>query len=243
MLRSKLAPALPLLIVLPALWGCKKLTSRGGSPAASVASASVGASVSAGLDAQPPKVEGAGDFGPSEGAPLEFAVGQWSRYRLSQKGQPDGAFTYKVVGGTGTAPDFEVTVESDKGRTDIAMSVTLKDRYDPKTWKVTKAAVKLPGGPKLTLPRSALQRVDQLLGGAIVVIPRFTGPRRDCEAPAGRFSQCYAVTTAAQVLGREHRTTAYAHSSVPILGTVRAEMDDGAVMVLEAFGLTPEAER
>lgn len=91
-------------------------------------------------------------------------------------------------------------------------------------------------------PRSALQRVDRLLGGAIVVIPRFTGPRRDCEAPAGRFAQYYAVTTAAQVLGREHQTTAYAHSSVPILGTVRAEMDDGAVMVLEAFGLTPEAE-
>lgn len=180
---------------------------------------------------------------PSEAAPMPYATGQWARYRMVRAGQPATTFTYKVIGGGGNSPDFEILLDDPKGRKVIKMGVTFTDRHTASTWTIRSASVKLGPGKAIVLPPAARKSVDQILGGAAISSPPFQGPRADCSAPAGKFVQCFHTSTATRVLNRTTNAKQAIHSAVPVLSMVRTEYDDGAVMELEAFGLsgaTPE---
>jgi hypothetical protein len=242
MLFSRTGSILTTGLSLVLLGGCcNKLPGLGkGEPAGSSSGAS--APTSTGLLPSLPSLPGTGP-GASGAAPLPLAVGQWSRYRITRPGQAPSTFTYKVVGGGGNSPDFEIVVGSPAERKIIRMGVSFTDRHNASTWTVRSASVQLGPGKAITLPPAARKSVDQILAGATIASPPFQGPREDCSAPAGKFSQCIKTASTTRVLNKTMNTKQWLHSAVPIVSAVRSEQDDGAVMELEAYGTsgaTPE---
>ena len=123
-------------------------------------------------------------------APMPFAVGQWTQYKMMNDKNEPSFITYKVVGQDGDAVWLEIVNESYTGRTIQKMLVAFGSRMDPNQVEIRAVSTKDAKGRvqempppvismmQSTYPRRRLDADHQLAGAAARVRERPGRPLR-----------------------------------------------------------------
>jgi hypothetical protein len=168
-----------------------------------------------------------------------LSVGQWTRYRLDDRGRTS-IVTHKVIGEESGAFWVEfVTGAADAG-TVLALLVHAPDRVDPARAEIQAAKVRMPNGllkeirgAELKLTEDAYKRMV-----ADLFSPSMSGlPQSDTTTPAGTFRGCYRQKAALAFVSSDSESTVWRHPGVPLSGVVRSQSSDAKLTVeLLAFG-------
>ena len=75
-------------------------------------------------------------------APMPFAVGQWTQYKMTNDKNEPSFVTYKVIGQDGNAVWLEIVNESYTGRTMQKMLVAFGNRMDPNQVEIRAVSTK-----------------------------------------------------------------------------------------------------
>src|SRR5262249_44126418 len=73
---------------------------------------------------------------PSGFEPMPFAVGQWTRHKVTDDNNRPGIMTYKVIGQEADAWWVEIVTQQYTGRMIMKMLVNFGDRKDPSTAEI-----------------------------------------------------------------------------------------------------------
>jgi hypothetical protein len=180
---------------------------------------------------------------PSPGvfAPIPFAVGQWSQYKMTNdKGEPS-FLTYKIVGQEGDAVWLEMVNETYSGKMIQKMLVAFGNRMDPNQVEIRGVKTKDQKGNVTEMPPPVVQMMQSTYRGAVsMLIISWQGlPQESATVPAGRFDGCFKARTDAQWGPWRSIADSWAHPAVPLSGTVRSQgVDKPFIMELAAFGLS-----
>ena len=174
-------------------------------------------------------------------APMPFAVGQWTQYKMiSDKNEPS-FLTYKIVGQEADAVWLEMVNETYSGRTMQKMLVAFGNRMDPAQVQIRAVKMKDASGRVTEMPPEVIGMMQGTYRGAISsLIIQWQGlPQENATVPAGRFDGCYRVRSDAQWGPFRTTSDSWAHPAVPLSGTVRSlGVDKPYTMELVAFGTT-----
>jgi hypothetical protein len=172
-------------------------------------------------------------------APMPFAVGQWTQYKLTNdKGEP-GFLTYKIIGQEGDAVWVEVVNESYTGRTMQKMLVSFGNRMDPNTVEIRAVTTKDAKGRVQEMPPPVVSMMQSTFKGVIsTMIINWQGlPQESASVPAGKFDGCFKARTDAQWGPWRSVADSWSHPAVPLSGAVRSQgVDHPFTMELAAFG-------
>jgi hypothetical protein len=172
-------------------------------------------------------------------APMPFAVGQWTQYKMTnEKGEPS-FLTYKIIGQEGDAVWLEVVNETYTGRTMQKMLVAFGNRMDPNTVEIRAVSTKDAKGRVQEMPPPVISMLQSTYRGAVsMLIINWQGlPQESATVPAGRFDGCFKARTDAQWGPWRSVADSWSHPAVPLSGAVRSQgVDHPFVMELAAFG-------
>jgi hypothetical protein len=172
-------------------------------------------------------------------APMPFAVGQWTQYKLTNdKGEPS-FLTYKVTGQDGNAVWLEIVNETYSGRTVQKMLVAFGNRMDPGQVEIRAVSTKDAKGNVQEMPPPVISLMQSTYRGVLsTMIINWQGlPQESATVPAGRFDGCYKARTDAQWGPWRSVADSWSHPAVPLSGAVRSQgVDHPFTMELAAFG-------
>ena len=172
-------------------------------------------------------------------APMPFAVGQWTQYKLVNDKNEPSFLTYKIVGQEGDAVWVEVVNDSYQGKTIQKMLVAFGNRMDPKQIEIRSIKMKDLKGNVTEIPPGVISMMQGLYRGAIAgLVINWQGmPQEPATVPAGRFDGCFKVRSEAQYGTFKSTADSWSHPSVPLSGAVRSQgVDHQFTMELAAFG-------
>jgi len=172
-------------------------------------------------------------------APMPFAVGQWTQYKMINDKNEPSFITYKVIGQEGDAVWLEVVNDSYYGRTIQKMLVAFGNRMDPNTVEIRAISTKDAKGRVQEVPPPAISMMQSLYRGAVSsLIINWQGlPQESADVPAGRFDGCFKARTDAQWGPMRSVADSWSHPAVPLSGAVRSQgVDHHFTMELAAFG-------
>jgi hypothetical protein len=172
-------------------------------------------------------------------APMPFAVGQWTQYKMTDdKGQPS-FLTQKIVGQDGDAIWLESVNEGYSGRMITKMLVAFGSRTDPSQVQIRAVKMKDAKGNVNEIPEPMISLLQSTYRGAVAsLLISWQGlPQEATTVPAGRFDGCFKARTDAQWGTWRSVADSWAHPAVPLSGTVRSQgVDKPFTMELTAFG-------
>jgi len=172
-------------------------------------------------------------------APMPFAVGQWTQYKMTNdKGEPS-FLTYKVIGQDGNAVWLEIVNETYSGRTMQKMLVAFGNRMDPAQVEIRAVSTKDAKGNVQEMPPPVISMMQSTYRGVLsTMIINWQGlPQESATVPAGRFDGCYKARTDAQWGPWRSVADSWSHPAVPLSGAVRSQgVDHPFTMELAAFG-------
>lgn len=172
-------------------------------------------------------------------APMPFAVGQWTQYKMTDdKGQPS-FLTQKIVGQDGDAVWLESVNEGYSGRMITKMLVAFGSRTDPNQVQIRAVKMKDAKGNLNEIPEPMISLLQSTYRGAVssLLISWQGLPQEATTVPAGRFDGCFKARTDAQWGAWRSVADSWAHPAVPLSGTVRSQgVDKPFTMELTAFG-------
>jgi hypothetical protein len=171
-------------------------------------------------------------------APMPFAVGQWTQYKMTNdKGEP-AFLTQKIVGQEGDAFWIETVHESYTGRMIQKMLVAFGNRMDPNQVEIRAVKMRDTNGNVNEIPPPVVSMMQSTYRGAVsaLVISWQGLPQEAAVVPAGRFDACFKARTDAQWGPWRSVSDSWAHPAVPLSGTVRSQgVDKPFTMELTAF--------
>jgi len=174
-------------------------------------------------------------------APLPFAVGQWSQYKMINDKNEPSFLTYKIVGQEGDAVWLEMVNEAYTGKTIQKMLVAFGNRMDPGSVEIRAVKTKDHKGNVTEMPPPVIQMMQSTYRGAIsMLVVSWQGlPQESAVVPAGRFDGCFKARTDAQWGPWRSTADSWSHPAVPLSGAVRSVgVDHQFTMELAAFGMT-----
>jgi hypothetical protein len=172
-------------------------------------------------------------------APMPFAVGQWTQYKMTNDKNEPSFLTYKVIGQDGNAVWLEIVNESYTGRTMQKMLVAFGDRMDPNQVEIRAVSTKDAKGRVQEMPPPVISMMQSTFRGVIsTMIINWQGlPQESASVPAGRFDGCFKARTDAQWGPWRSVADSWSHPAVPLSGAVRSQgVDHPFTMELAAFG-------
>ncbi len=172
-------------------------------------------------------------------APMPFAVGQWTQYKMTNDKNEPSFVTYKVIGQDGNAVWLEIVNESYTGRTMQKMLVAFGDRMDPNQVEIRAVSTKDAKGNVQEMPPPVISMMQSTFRGVIsTMIISWQGlPQEAASVPAGRFDGCFKARTDAQWGPWRSVADSWSHPAVPLSGAVRSQgVDHPFTMELAAFG-------
>jgi len=172
-------------------------------------------------------------------APMPFAVGQWTQYKMTNDKNEPSFVTYKVIGQDGNAVWLEIVNESYTGRTMQKMLVAFGDRMDPNQVEIRAVSTKDAKGTVQEMPPPVISMMQSTFRGVIsTLIINWQGlPQESASVPAGRFDGCFKARTDAQWGPWRSVADSWSHPAVPLSGAVRSQgIDHPFTMELAAFG-------
>jgi hypothetical protein len=172
-------------------------------------------------------------------APMPFAVGQWTQYKMTNdKGEPS-FLTQKIVGQDGDAVWLESVTESYQGKVITKMLVAFGDRMDPNQVQIRAVKMKDKNGNVTEMPEPVISLMQSTYRGAVsALVINWRGlPQESATVAAGRFDGTFKTRSEAQ-WGPWHSTAdSWSHPAVPLSGAVRSQgVDKPFTMELVAFG-------
>jgi hypothetical protein len=172
-------------------------------------------------------------------APMPFAVGQWTQYKMTDdKGQPS-FITQKIIGQEADAVWLESVNEAYTGKTITKMLVAFGSRMDPNQVEIRAVSMKDARGNVNEIPPPVISMMQSTYRGAVssLLISWQGLPQESTAVPAGRFDGCFKARTDAQWGPWRSVADSWAHPAVPLSGTVRSMgVDKPFTMELTAFG-------
>jgi hypothetical protein len=172
-------------------------------------------------------------------APVPFAVGQWSQYKMTNDKNEPSFLTYKIVGQDGDAIWLETVHESYQGKMVQKMLVAFGNRMDPAQVQIRAVTMKDAKGTVTEMPPQVIQMMQGTYRSAVaMLVINWQGlPQEGAAVPAGRFEGCFKARTEAQWGPWRSVADSWAHPAVPLSGTVRSVgVDRPFTMELTAFG-------
>jgi hypothetical protein len=172
-------------------------------------------------------------------APMPFAVGQWTQYKMTNDKNEPSFVTYKVIGQDGNAVWLEIVNESYTGRTMQKMLVAFGNRMDPSQVEIRAVSTKDAKGTVQEMPPPVISMMQSTFRGVIsTMIINWQGlPQESASVPAGRFDGCFKARTDAQWGPWRSVADSWSHPAVPLSGAVRSQgIDHPFTMELAAFG-------
>jgi hypothetical protein len=172
-------------------------------------------------------------------APMPFAVGQWTRYKMTNDKNEPSFITYKIVGQDGNAIWLEVVHEAYTGRTMQKMLVAFGNRMDPSTVEIRAVSTKDAKGRVQEMPAPVISMMQSTYRNAVsMLIINWQGlPQESAAVPAGKFDGCFKARTDAQWGPWRSVADSWSHPAVPLSGAVRSQgVDHPFTMELAAFG-------
>ena len=134
-------------------------------------------------------------------APMPFAVGQWTQYKMTDdKGQPS-FLTQKIVGQEADAVWLEIGErELLRPDDDQKMLVAFGSRMDPNQVEIRAVKMKDTSGNVNEMPPPVISMMQSTYRGAVssLLISWRACRRRSTAVPAGRFDGCFKARTDAQ---------------------------------------------
>jgi hypothetical protein len=179
--------------------------------------------------------------GPGMFAPMPFAVGQWSQYKMANDKNEPSFLTYKIVGQEGDAVWIEMVNETYSGKTIQKMLVAFGSRTDPSQVEIRAVKTRDQKGNVTEMPPPVIQMMQSTYRGAVaMLVINWRGlPQESVSVQAGRFDACFRARTEAQWGPWRSIADSWAHPAVPLSGTVRSQgVDKPFTMELAAFGLS-----
>ena len=103
-------------------------------------------------------------------APLPFAVGQWTQYKMTNDKNEPSFLTYKIVGQDGDAIWIEVVNESYQGKTIQKMLVAFGSRMDPSQVQIRAVTTKDIKGTVTEMPPPVIQMMQATYRSAVAML-------------------------------------------------------------------------
>jgi hypothetical protein len=172
-------------------------------------------------------------------APMPFAVGQWTQYKMTNDKNEPSFVTYKVIGQDGNAVWLEIVNESYTGRTMQKMLVAFGNRMDPNTVEIRAVSTKDAKGRVQEMPAPVISMMQSTYRSAVsMLVINWQGlPQESAAVPAGKFDGCFKARTDAQWGPWRSVADSWSHPAVPLSGAVRSQgVDHPFTMELAAFG-------
>jgi hypothetical protein len=172
-------------------------------------------------------------------APVPFAVGQWTQYKMTNDKHEPSFLTYKIVGQEGDAIWLEMVNETYQGKMIQKMLVAFGNRMDPGQVQIRGIVMKDAKGTVTQMPAEVIQMMQGTYRSAVsMLVVSWQGlPQESATVPAGTFEGCFKARTDAQWGPWRSVADSWAHPAVPLSGTVRSQgVDHGFTMELTAFG-------
>lgn len=172
-------------------------------------------------------------------APMPFAVGQWTRYKMTNDKNEPSFITYKIVGQDGNAIWLEVVHEAYTGRTMQKMLVAFGNRMDPSSVEIRAVSTKDAKGRVQEMPAPVISMMQSTYRSAVsMLVINWQGlPQESAAVPAGKFDGCFKARTDAQWGPWRSVADSWSHPAVPLSGAVRSQgVDRPFTMELAAFG-------
>jgi len=198
-----------------ALAACGK-TSADGAPPATTAGTSV---------AEPPAKGGeVPSTTATELAP--FAVGQWSKYRISMDDGTSTEVTYKIVGEEQGAHWLEIVRGAADAGTVMQLLVGLRSRSEPGSLEIKAARIRMPNNQIRELRDETLKPSAEAYRKTLadIFVPSLAGaPREDVTVPAATFRGAYKRQQKVESSQATSDQWVWIHPAVPISGVVKSE--------------------
>jgi hypothetical protein len=225
------------LVTLLPLLACKSLKEKVSGTAASAAPV---ASASGSAPAPAESVAGNVVAAPESPLARPLKVGQFVRYKVTEKGQ-EREFSYSIVGEEGGAHWIQVVTEKTGRRMVIQILLHIGNRGQPKSAKLM--AVKMKMGPVVREFRGATlaairKQVDDVMGD--LVVPGLEGLKQeDVTVPAGTFKSCYVRDAQVTMFGIHDESRQWFNTRVPLLPLVKSKsLKKDYLMELADYGET-----
>jgi hypothetical protein len=176
---------------------------------------------------------------PGVQAPMPFAVGQWTQYKMTDDKQEPSFLTQKIVGQQGDAIWLETVTDTYAGRNVQKILFSIGNRMDPSTVEVRAVIMKDAKGRVQEIPPPAISLMQSTYRGLLsALIVSWQGlPQESTTVPAGRFEGCFKARTDAQWGPWRSVADSWSHPAVPLSGAVRSQgIDRRFTMELTAYG-------
>lgn len=170
--------------------------------------------------------------------PLDLAVGQWIRMRVTTAGAPS-EIEYRVVDKEGEVWVLENHSTTGASKVSAELKVVFGDRTKLDKVELRSARVKV-GGRVIDVPAQSREQMLGFIAG-MAIAPFDPARRADVTVPGGTFARCYVRESKGTIFGIKLDQVTYAHPTVPINGQVKSEGTvDGKPSVTEliAYGLS-----
>ena len=176
---------------------------------------------------------------PGSFAPMAFAVGQWTQYKMTNDKDEPSFLTYKIIGQDGGAVWLEMVHDTYYGRTMQKMLVAFGNRMDPNQVEIRAVSTKDAKGRVNAMPPPLISMMQSTYRSAVaMLVINWQGlPQESATVPAGRFDGCFKARTDAQWGPWRSVADSWSHPAVPLSGAVRSQgVDHHFTMELAAFG-------
>lgn len=177
---------------------------------------------------------------PTSSDPMPLQVGQWSRYKLTDKENKPGLMTYKIVGQEGNAHWIETVHETYYQTQATLMLAELGTRRSASDIRVLRMKQKIGEEDTTEFPANMLGMMAGIWKPALkaMIIEWQDKPQQDTEVAAGSFSQAYQIDSTVSFLGMSESSRNWSHPAVPLSGLIRSEgVGSSSSMELLEFGL------
>jgi hypothetical protein len=224
-----------MVVLLGALLACKQGGGGGGKEESTTRAAD---QAKASASAAPAE---AGVPAPTKADPLPFAVGQWTKHRLTDGKNPPSELTYSIIEEEAGALWIEAVNEA-PGRppTVIQFLVTVPDRWKPEGVEIRRVKMKV-GDRIQELSGPMLSTIRKQYGHIVskMTMPKLEGlPQETIEVEAGKFRGCYKHRVKEEFLGFKTDVVAWHHPAVPLNAMVEMKgVNDSTHMELLAYGV------
>lgn len=155
-----------------------------------------------------------------------FAVGQWSKYRVSMDDGTSTEITYKIVGEEQGAHWLEIVRGAADPGTVMQLLVKLTNRSDPSGLEILAARIRMPNNQIRELRDETLKVSAEGYKRALadIFVPSLAGsPQEDVTVPAATFRGAYKRQQKIETKQASSDQWVWIHPAVPISGVVKSE--------------------
>jgi hypothetical protein len=184
---------------------------------------------------------------PTKADPLPFAVGQWTKHRLTDNQGTTSEITYSIIGEEAGALWIEMFNEG-RGRpeTVVQFLIAVPDRWKPDTVDIRRVKMKV-GGRVQELSGPMMATIRKQYGHVVsqMTVPKLDGmPQETVKVQAGKFRGCYKHRVQQELFGIKVDVTSWHHPAVPLNAMVEMKgVSDATHMELVAYGTSGAKSR